>query len=521
MEERVMNKNLGKKSNGVRSDRRRAVIFALFLPVVILILALVQLAAANPDTAVASAGEEIITVTTTDDELNSDGDCSLREAIQAANTDSAVDACPAGSEADTVIVPAGTYTLTITGTVEDANATGDLDILDDLSLHGAGAISTTIDGGSLDRIFHVLTGTVDSRTGGGLQNSARFGGVARMTVHNVDILGNTATNQYGGFGWGGGLSNGAAEANSLAVLTVTNSLISGNQAIGTGDYSDGIGGGITNVTYQCSTCVAIAVIRETTIRDNSADNVGGIASTPYDTTGTPTVRLTLDRSTINGNTSHGTDIIDKGLAGGMMAGGGTTRILNSTISGNSATGSSGGISGWGGGILVGSNFGLQASVSISNTTVASNTASANGGGIAVTKALGSDPDPIVNLANSIVADNISTGSQSCHDPFLGISSLGYNLEDADLCGFDQSTDLVDTDPLLEPLENNGGQTETQALSWTSPALDQGSCPGVSVDQRGYSRPVDIASITNADDGCDIGAFELNPLYVYLPIILTE
>lgn len=70
-----------------------------------------------------------ITPNTTADELDSDGNCSLREAIQAANTDSAVDACTAGSGADTIDVPAGTYALAIAGAGEDANATGDLDIL--------------------------------------------------------------------------------------------------------------------------------------------------------------------------------------------------------------------------------------------------------------------------------------------------------------------------------------------------------------------------------------------------------
>src|SRR6266571_5278712 len=63
-----------------------------------------------------------ITVNTTADELISDGNCSLREAIQAANTDTAVDACPAGSGADTIVVPAGTYTL----------SSGELDITADL-----------------------------------------------------------------------------------------------------------------------------------------------------------------------------------------------------------------------------------------------------------------------------------------------------------------------------------------------------------------------------------------------------
>jgi len=85
-----------------------------------------------------------ITVNTTDDELNDDGDCSLREAIQAANTDSAVDGCTAGSGADTITLPAGYYTLTIAGANEEDNATGDLDILDDLTINGDGEGYTVI-----------------------------------------------------------------------------------------------------------------------------------------------------------------------------------------------------------------------------------------------------------------------------------------------------------------------------------------------------------------------------------------
>ena len=72
-----------------------------------------------------------IAVTTTVDELNTDGDCSLREAVRAANTNLAVDACAAGQNAqtDTITVPAGTYTLTVAGNDNDA-AGGDLDLRD-------------------------------------------------------------------------------------------------------------------------------------------------------------------------------------------------------------------------------------------------------------------------------------------------------------------------------------------------------------------------------------------------------
>jgi CSLREA domain-containing protein len=131
-----------------------------------------------------------ITINTSNDELNNDGDCSLREAIQAANTNSQVDACGPGSGADTITIPAGTYTLTIAGTGEDANATGDLDITDSLTINGAGAGTTIIrahatTGSGIDRVFDVIgaisvtisdvtlaNGRCTSCNGGGIRNTA-------------------------------------------------------------------------------------------------------------------------------------------------------------------------------------------------------------------------------------------------------------------------------------------------------------------------------------------------------------
>jgi CSLREA domain-containing protein len=84
-----------------------------------------------------------IAVTTVADELNTDGDCSLREAVQAANTDAAVDACPAGSGADTITLGPGTYLLNLPG--------GDLKLTSDVALRGAGAGTTILDAGGDDR----------------------------------------------------------------------------------------------------------------------------------------------------------------------------------------------------------------------------------------------------------------------------------------------------------------------------------------------------------------------------------
>src|SRR5205807_2430480 len=74
-----------------------------------------------------------------------DSDCSLREAIVAAN---------GNGQADMIAVPAGTYHLTIAGAGEEAAATGDLDITSDMTIIGAGATSTIIDATGLgDRVF--------------------------------------------------------------------------------------------------------------------------------------------------------------------------------------------------------------------------------------------------------------------------------------------------------------------------------------------------------------------------------
>lgn len=93
-----------------------------------------------------------ITVNTTADDLNTNGNCSLREAIQAASTDAAVDACPAGSGADTIVVPGGTYTLSILG----PGGHGALYITEDLNITGAGAATTIIDAMGLgDRVLEI------------------------------------------------------------------------------------------------------------------------------------------------------------------------------------------------------------------------------------------------------------------------------------------------------------------------------------------------------------------------------
>ena len=80
------------------------------------------------------------------------GHISLRSAIMAAD---------AKGGSNTISLKGGTYTLTIAGANEDASATGDLDITSNLTIKGAGASSTIIDGNSLDRVIEVLHGKVN------------------------------------------------------------------------------------------------------------------------------------------------------------------------------------------------------------------------------------------------------------------------------------------------------------------------------------------------------------------------
>ncbi|MCG8346979.1 MAG: CSLREA domain-containing protein, partial [Chloroflexales bacterium] len=155
-----------------------------------------------------------ITVNTFDDELNNDGDCSLREAIQAANTDSPVDACAGDTDPDTITLRAGTYTLSLPGVNENAGATGDLDITSTnaVTITGAGAGTTIINAGDTnvgvlgDRVFEVRPN-------------------ANLTISGVTIRGGDSR-----ISTGSTVRNGGGILNSGGTLTVTDSIISGNNA---------------------------------------------------------------------------------------------------------------------------------------------------------------------------------------------------------------------------------------------------------------------------------------------------
>lgn len=238
-----------------------------------------------------------ITVTTTSDELNADGDCSLREAIQAINTRTGIDACLAGTGNDVIILPAGTYTLSLVGGNENDNAIGDLDIFPvftslggTVEIRGASAATTIIDGGGIDRVLHLLRSD------------------STLIVRDVTIRNGQLTDAAG------------AGILSWGTLELYNVIIENNVVNGTTSYA--VGGGFC---IGCGPGTGSGVLEQVIIHNNQADRGGGIFSNRP---------LTITATSIISNTAR---------SGGAIESHGDLTLVNSTISGNTATNNSGGI----------------------------------------------------------------------------------------------------------------------------------------------------------------------------------
>ncbi len=456
-----------------------------------------------------------IAVTTTTDELNTDGDCSLREAVRAANTNVAVDACPAGQndQTDAITVPAGTYTLTIFGDDNDA-AFGDLDLrnntaVDDLVITGAGAATTIIQACAVAQI------SVECPAGQGIVDRVLDVWDAHVAISGVTIRHGRAPIQNS-------TRNGSGiriqRASTQAALTLTDVVVTKNgDAFGVSGI--GIeGGGIAN-------SLGVLTLTRVTISDNVANSGGGIANKFNDSFGGYSAVLNMTDSTVSGNVGGGIENRDQATAtltgctiNGNSGGGfrniglsTTATLTNCTVSGNESTY-------WAGGI-----FNSSATLNLHSSTVTLNhgkrqvgETTAGAGGIY------SPFSPVV-LRNTIVAGNIHDDPRprdfppDCFDGGTGqVESAGFNLVgDGSGCpgvvdganGDQVGTTAAPIDPKLGPLADNGGPTLTHALLDGSLAIDGGNpatpgsggtaCP--TTDQRGETRPSGVA--------CDVGSFE--------------
>ncbi len=441
------------------------------------------------------AGTTYVVTRTTDipfDEV-CDADCSLREAIWYAN---------GFGGADTIIVPAGTYTLDVVGAGEENNETGDLDITDEVTIIGDGAATTIIDGNGAtlgDRVvqitgaFSVILSGITIRNGNTAGDGGGIYSVGTLILADSAASGNTAANT------GAGIFNSGT-------LTLNNSTVSGNNAsnAGSGVYNSGtliLNGSTVSNNGTGSDSGGIynngtATLTDSTIRENLGLDGAGmsnsgtmslVGSTVIDNFGyfgggiSNNGTLTVDGSLLAGNTVVGN-------GGGLLNfAPGSATLSNSTVSGNSAGAAGGNVFG-GGGIYNSANLTLHSS------TISGNSAPAgNGGGIA-------SPAGYAYVGNTIIANNPSGGNCAGGAP----ASQGYNLSRDNSCALSQTGDINNTNPLLGPLANNGGPTRTHALLSESPAAEAGmfafltfGC--LSTDQRGVSRPQGLR--------CDIGAYE--------------
>lgn len=468
--------------------------------------------------------------------------CSLRAAIQESNFDAATEETILLSVPPPAPGMAPVYGLTISGRGEDAAATGDLDITDDVEIVGQSTPLATIDGLDADRVLDIFTcptcavvledldvlngsavNTFDPNdgNGAGIQNID-----GDLTLLNVGVFDSTA--QDGG----GGIANFDGD-----VALLEGSIVDGNTV--TGVFANGAG--IANESGQLTlddawvidnhaTCASGAGIYNAgtlTVHDvlfdgNVADcQAGAIANAA---TGT----VTVTDSTFSGNfaddgaglNNAGTAIVRRSTftendaffaRGGAIYNSGTLTLENSTLDRNLANYRGGGIFSAPGG-----------SATVTNVTVSSNEAAKRGSG-------GFPPDTgdgggiyveggSVTLRNTILAGNTKkvAGVQSASNcGGNSVSSGGGNLDSGSTCGFG-SGDVSNADPGLGPLQDNGGLTFTRAPAAGGPAIDNGDngvCPATDQRGTGFPRPNDGNGDGSA--GCDIGAYE-RPTVPFVP-----
>jgi CSLREA domain-containing protein len=434
-----------------------------------------------------------ITVTSLADTMVNDSRITLREAIDAANSNRSIDGSPAGQAApviDRIVFASG-----LTGTI---SLSEHFILNESVTIEGPGADRLTIAGlptNSGIPIFTVTSGEVRFKgltLSGGKTTSlpgaaiSSFG--ASVTIENSRLINNETE-----FAEGGAIAG--------SDIQIINSTVSGNRAFANG--------GAIHSTDSLT-------IVNSTIVDNSAANGGAI--------NVPSGLATIVASTLSGNTAQ--------LSGGAVYVSGQSTVasfINSTISGNSALAGFGG----GGGIYVDSG-----SLEVLSSTVTANTTNASGGGIHMLDRMEAD--------NSIIAGNTSTSFGI--DMFEGpAAQVAYR---SNVIGVVEGTSISRTvimpieiqnrfgtaasplDPRLGPLANNGGPTKTHALKINSPAIDGHGAvhlPDDPYDLDGDGNRTEILPVDQRGtgfnrirfDGLDKGAVEFQPLATLpFPLVVT-
>jgi len=361
---------------------------------------------------------------------------------------------------------------------------GELLVAKNITISGPGAENLAVNGNAKSTVFHVAPGetvTISGLTiingyttgsGGGIHNDH-----AALTLNDCTITGNQ----------NGGIYNDA-ENSGGALLEINNSSVTDNS--GGGIYNDALGGGVATLN-----------ITDSSVNHNYSG--GAILSRGWLCTfcprGTATVQITNSSITGNGSTPYGGAIYSD--TGGPCCPV-TVSLSNSTVSGNA-------------GAAV--HISIEAATLVSNSTISGNTeggiytdlGAPTGGSTVVNSTMSDNYVEIWNggayIKNTIF--NVSPGGHSIvSDGFNTIMSNGYNVSSDDGAGYlNGPGDQINIDPMLGPLQDNGGPTFTHALLPGSPAIDSGDpnfVPPPDYDQRGPG----FDRVRNGR--IDIGSFEV-------------
>ena len=387
------------------------------------------------------------------DNTTVDTHCTLREAIDAANTNliNPADCIWVGTPGvnDTILLNTGTYAIAATSN-EDLNASGDFDITQPLTITGLSATDSIIDAQGHDRVFDVigfgttltlndLTVTGGHATNGALNSGAagaKGGGIraeGSLTLNRVVVTANSAGN--GGSGANGSPAQNGGQGGdgggvySLSLMTVTDSVISLNAA-GNGGAGGSASGPCTTVTTAgtggfggsgggIAADNGGATITGSTITQNMAGvgGNGGCASTPGAGAnaglggGISASSLSLTNSVVSdnqtrngGKAAQDFDSANSGSSGRGGDGGGIFAYTGATISGSTISGN---ITGPGNGNAPGT------------TQTSPGTQGGDGGG-ALLKGTGS-------VVNSTFSDNHTSNGASSSTNFAGQGGNGGGL----------------------------------------------------------------------------------------------
>lgn len=410
---------------------------------------------------------------------SNNGDCTLREAIKAAEDDTAVDACSEGAGADTII-----FDSSVTSILLEA---GDLSrssnpITKSLTIKGNGVDNLTIDGddqyrflyfnsSGANQVFTISDLTVTQMStsqGAGISIQSND----EVNISNLNFDSNTASRM------GGAIFIASTQQALSKTVTISNSSFTNNRAQGAVGR---LGGG----AIRSSVNTNLNIINSSFLRNISEAQGGAI-------------------------------LIDNVV--GTTSGSSHINITQSTFSGNETDST-------GGGIYFHARETAPGTINISHSTFTLNEAGFLGGGIALaTISLTS------TLSNTVIANNSAPSSEDLYRSISATTnSNGSNFigdNDSVETEFPAGSPNVNNDyvgttadalnPELNALTDNGGATKTHLPLKSSVLIDAGTCPNATTDQRGFGnnksqkRVIDNEGIVNGvgSDGCDIGAVEV-------------